>query len=459
MSAPAPTRSSAVLWKRAILWAFALVVAFFLTDTIVSQRLASAIDDAAGLIVTDYAPSVVALASARAELHRLQDFASDYVSGGGHAADRQRMMASQAEFNRAVAAYERLPFGPGERELWARVGDDIRTLQATLARMLRAVDDRDFGTANLIVTQDLRAAVDTAGAHILSNIELNARAADDAAHLIARRRRESLRAATVLDVASVALTAIVALLVYQLIEQREALQRQRTSLLQAMNAELEVFASRLSHDIVSPLASTRLSIDSVLKGEQDEPTRQVLRRGLKGLDRATRLAHALLDFARAGARPARDERADVRAVVNGVVDELRPMADEAGARLEVSSPERVAVACNEGLLTSAVANLVRNAINYLDGAGIKRVDVLAVEAGDHVKIEVRDTGPGLAPGSEASVFDPYVRGPDVGTPGLGLGLATVKRIVETHGGAVGVESRPGSGCRFWIDLPKASVAG
>jgi signal transduction histidine kinase len=114
------------------------------------------------------------------------------------------------------------------------------------------------------------------------------------------------------------------------------------------------------------------------------------------------------------------------------------------------------VACNEGLLTAALSNLVRNAIVHLDGGGAKRVDILTVDAGDRVRIEVRDTGPGLPPGSETRVFEPYVRGPGSDRPGLGLGLATVKRIVETHGGAVGVESRVGVGCRFWMDLPRAN---
>jgi signal transduction histidine kinase len=117
------------------------------------------------------------------------------------------------------------------------------------------------------------------------------------------------------------------------------------------------------------------------------------------------------------------------------------------------------VACDEGLLASAISNLVRNAITYLDGAQEKRIDVTAASAGPRVTIDVRDTGPGLPPGSESRVFEAYVRGPGVKHPGLGLGLATVKRIVETHGGAVGVESRSGSGARFWIELPRARTAG
>ena len=298
-----------------------------------------------------------------------------------------------------------------------------------------------------------------ASADILSDIELNGGAADADARMIGRRRRNSLRAATVLDVASVALTIVVALLIYHLTAQHDALQRQHASLLEEQNAELEIFANRLSHDIMSPLASTRLAIDSALRAEADEAIRRTLGRGLKGLERATGIARALLDFARAGARPGPSERGDLRSVVSGVVDEFRSLAEKTGARLEASVPEHASVACNEGLLTSAISNLVRNAITYLDGERERRVDVLGFDAGERVRIEVRDTGPGLPPGTESSVFEPYVRGPGAAQPGLGLGLATVKRIVETHGGAVGVDSRAGAGCRFWIELPRAAVQG
>jgi signal transduction histidine kinase len=432
------------------------VVALFSIGTVVSQRLASKIDEAADRIVTDFSPSVIALANARAELHRLQDLASDYVDGGGRAEDRARVASSEAEFNRAVGDYERLPFLPGERELWMRVAADITQVHKMLDRTFDAVRRGDYASAHGLVSRDLRAAVDATSADILSNIQLNAEGANEDARMIARRRRESMRAATALALGAAAVTVLVALLVYSLITQHDALQREHASLLQEANAELEIFASRMSHDIMSPLSSTALAIDSVLKHERDEGSRRMLHRGQRGLERATRITRALLEFARSGARPSPTEGADVRAVVSGVVDELRALAEETGARLEASVPGELSVACSEGLLSSAVGNLVRNAITYLDGGPTKRVDVLAADAGERVRIEVRDTGPGLPPGAEAHVFEPYVRGQGAKQPGLGLGLATVKRIVETHGGAVGVESHTGAGCRFWIDLPKAA---
>jgi signal transduction histidine kinase len=439
-----------------MLWVFALVVGCFLVETTVSQLIASTIDEAAARIVTDYAPSVIALASARAELHRMQDIVSDYVDSGGDRADRERVSASMADLDRAIQTYLKLPFIPGERELWGRVAADIVGVRARTRQTIAAVERGDTDPARMLVRNDLRAAVDRSSADLLSDIQLNATAADADGRLIEQRRRSSLHVATALAMASVALTALAALLAYRLSEQHDALQRRHAAVLREANAELELFASRVSHDILSPLASTRLAIDSALRAENDAAIKRKLERGLGGLERVTRIARALFEFARAGARPAAAEHGDVRAVVAEVVDEYRPMASERGARLEASVPAAGSVACNEGLLTAALSNLVQNAITHLDGAAEKRVDIVAADAGDDVSIEVRDTGPGLTPGTEAKVFEPFVRGDSAAQPGLGLGLATVKRIVETHGGTVGVESHAGAGCRFWMRLPKAS---
>ena len=107
------------------------------------------------------------------------------------------------------------------------------------------------------------------------------------------------------------------------------------------------------------------------------------------------------------------------------------------------------------MLSSAVGNLVGNALTYVDGAAERKVTVTVEPDGNDVRIAVADTGPGLPPGVDpARLFQPYVRGPQARGRGLGLGLSTVSRIVEAHRGRVGVESTAG-GCRFWFTLPRA----
>jgi signal transduction histidine kinase len=86
---------------------------------------------------------------------------------------------------------------------------------------------------------------------------------------------------------------------------------------------------------------------------------------------------------------------------------------------------------------------------------IRRIDVRASGAGDRVRIEVADTGPGIPADFQNTIFEPFVRGPQESASGMGLGLATVKRLVKAHGGEITLRSTPGKGTTFCVDLPRA----
>src|SRR5581483_11406239 len=133
--------------------------------------------------------------------------------------------------------------------------------------------------------------------------------------------------------------------------------------------------------------------------------------------------------------------ADVLAALEDVEAVLGPCAAEIGAELALRRCEPCSVAASPGVLASLLSNLVRNAIKYLGDPAERRIAVRAIAARAVVRFEVQDTGPGLPPSLEQTVFEPYVRAPGNQKPGIGLGLATVKRLAEAHGGAVGVRSR------------------
>src|SRR5262249_18348064 len=114
------------------------------------------------------------------------------------------------------------------------------------------------------------------------------------------------------------------------------------------------------------------------------------------------------------------------------------------------------VSCAEGIFTSILSNLVQNAIRHTSKAEPERlVEVRAVDAGPDVRVEVADTGPGVRPEDAEAIFQPQVSRSHGGS-GLGLGLATVKRLAEAHGGHVGVTSEAGRGALFWVTLPAAA---
>jgi signal transduction histidine kinase len=110
------------------------------------------------------------------------------------------------------------------------------------------------------------------------------------------------------------------------------------------------------------------------------------------------------------------------------------------------------IACSPGVLVSMTTNLLVNAIKYMGDVPEKRIGIRARERPRSVRIEVRDTGPGIAPALRPKIFDPYVRAEGT-TSGFGLGLATVRRLAEAHGGSVGVEPNVSTGSVFWFELP------
>jgi len=102
-----------------------------------------------------------------------------------------------------------------------------------------------------------------------------------------------------------------------------------------------------------------------------------------------------------------------------------------------------------------VINLLGNAVNFTAPDG--SVTLRLAEAGDHLELQVRDTGVGIPAEALASIFEPY-RQVHGRRQGSGLGLAVVKGLVEAHHGTVSVDSAPGQGSCFTIELPKAKAA-
>ncbi|WP_434382090.1 sensor histidine kinase [Melittangium boletus] len=227
--------------------------------------------------------------------------------------------------------------------------------------------------------------------------------------------------------------------------------------LQAERArELEQFAGRVAHDILGPLQPVSLGLELLgRKRAGDAEVMGLLARSQRGLARVRLIVEGLLRFARAGAQPEPGQSVFLPGVVDGLREDLGPPAELAGVGLKIDPLPEVKVACSEAALVVVLQNLIRNAVKYIGEGPLKQVEARATVEARTVHLVVRDSGPGLPPGMERSIFEPYVRATRGSQPGIGLGLATVKRIVEAHGGQVGVHSTPGAGCAFWVELPLA----
>lgn len=222
------------------------------------------------------------------------------------------------------------------------------------------------------------------------------------------------------------------------------------------------FLSSMSHELRTPMNAI-LGFAQLMEYDPDLPethrdnVREVLGAGRHLLE----LINEVLDLAKveSGHINLSLEPIEVCSVVDECLALVEPLADARGIRLSHRGLKGAAVRADRMRLKQALLNLLSNAIKYNREAGAARIEVLRVGE-DRLQIRVIDTGPGIPSGRLQELFLPFHRlvAGHEGIEGTGIGLAITRRIVEMMGGAVGVESEPGAGSTFWIELPVESMA-
>ena len=216
------------------------------------------------------------------------------------------------------------------------------------------------------------------------------------------------------------------------------------------------------HDLRSPVGTVVAMLEG-LSGGLDGPLAEAQK---TRVDRATARLRSSLELLR-GLRVLADletERldslmapVDLRATILATVEDHQDFAEQKGQTLKAALPEPLPpVHGVETLIREALANYLTNAIKYTDAGGT--IIVRARQHGPLVRIEVADNGPGIDPQEQPRLFQEFARAGKAGarrskTSGLGLGLSIVRRIAEAHHGRAGVESQPGLGSTFFIELP------
>jgi len=218
------------------------------------------------------------------------------------------------------------------------------------------------------------------------------------------------------------------------------------------------FVSAVSHEFRTPLTSMR-QFTEMLVENKDLPAEK-RHAYYYAQDRATRrlsrLVESLLDFGRmeADARPYRLERLDVGRLVGSITEEFRQETNANKLVIDCTIPEDGPIVNgDQEALAQALWNLLDNAVKYSGDAPSVCVEV---KAGNQVSIRVRDQGFGISPSEKDRILRKFVRGSSamaMGIKGTGIGLAMVKHIVDAHGGKILIDSEPGKGSTFTIQLP------
>ena len=235
------------------------------------------------------------------------------------------------------------------------------------------------------------------------------------------------------------------------------LRARRISLeLKLRNEDLEAFIQAMSHDLRASVRAVTMFAEAVNMSEAEHLSKV----GKQDLDRIRwaaqemrELIDSLLNFSRLGRGEVRYEQIDLRSYIESCLRNLEGEIRNRNASVRIRGRSRV-VQLDPTLLKIALTNLLSNAIKFVPDGVQPEITVSASVKQDICRIEVDDNGIGISKEDQQRIFMPFVRiYSEEQFPGIGLGLPSVRKAVELMGGRVGVDSKPGKGSRFWIELP------
>jgi signal transduction histidine kinase len=229
--------------------------------------------------------------------------------------------------------------------------------------------------------------------------------------------------------------------------------------IEAANRHKSEFLANMSHELRTPLNAiigfSEVLLDPSLEVSKEEQS-QFLTDVLSSGKHLLGLINEILDLAKieAGKMELQIEPALLQDVVEAVSNTMRSLAVKKSIDLRMESDDRLAPFPMDGARVKQVLlNLVGNAIKFTPEGG--RVWVRAGSDNGTARVEVGDTGPGIASEDQERIFQEFQQaGSDTGKPqGTGLGLALAKKFVEMHGGKIWLESEVGKGSRFFFTIP------
>jgi signal transduction histidine kinase len=389
-------------------------------------------------------------------LHRVRLTAEQIFAAGrgylltGRPEDRQHLSELDAELDRSLddlKARTRTGFSPRVAKVEQTATDYARVLAS-------AVEQRGRGQPIAeILEQDVaarRTSLESAVDDLtdLEQVELTA---------VSARAAHAERTVGVATLAACVLAIMIGIILAVITSRRLAGQfdREQAETAAAKDAALsrKELLDVVSHDLRSPLSAIVLGLDLLRAEHGDARYVSVISHSA---ERMQRLVNVLLDASKAEVAQLElaRSRCEPGGLVDAVIEQFHDLAKSAGVRLRGDSSAAGTVDVDRERILQILANLVGNAIKFTKSGD--EIVVRATRAGERVTFGVTDMGPGIPDAEQANVFEAYRQGSHTShRGGVGLGLYICKKLVEAHGGKIGVRSVAGQGSTFWFDLPAA----
>ena len=229
--------------------------------------------------------------------------------------------------------------------------------------------------------------------------------------------------------------------------------------LEASFRQMRQFSTDVSHELRTPITAIRGQLEVALfTAKTTEQYRDAMVNALQDIDRLSQIVRALLLLSQAesGQLALQKARVDLSGVVRDVVDQFQIPAEAAGVRLSATTPASCKAYVDRVQIERMITNLLSNALKFTPERGAVQITLRAEEP--FAELVVEDTGRGIPKQHLPHIFDRFYRVPGSGSApapdqGLGLGLSFVAWIVKAHDGTITVDSTPGEGTRFRIELP------
>jgi two-component system sensor histidine kinase SenX3 len=220
------------------------------------------------------------------------------------------------------------------------------------------------------------------------------------------------------------------------------------------------FVANVSHELKTPIGALGLLAETMAAEEDAELLRRLADRVLHEAERLERTVEDLLDLSILEAQESPDrDMVPVALLMAEAAERMAGSAETAGIPIELTEPaDDIVVSCDRRQVTSALFNLLDNAVKYSEEGG--KVEFAAEVSGFHVVLSVRDYGIGIPGGDLERIFERFYRVDRTrsrATGGTGLGLSIVRHVAQAHGGEVSVHSEEGAGSTFSLKLPLAAA--